>query len=204
MTISYNCGSRGYLKRARKLLDEGTQESLFHAAFELRCGIESRLQEYLEVQDQISNSKKEGWQIAKLAKGLESAFKLGDKIVELEFLELKTGQKMPVYFTPVTARLRKQGERLGDYLHAMKKARDDADAWWKETRKNLEDTCEQLSVANKGTLLGPPLTRPNGAVNLHIELGVYPKQDDFMLSNSKAGFRLQMNVCYLVKLPESV
>ncbi len=46
--MKYGTHSRGYLARARQRLDEGSFESLFYAAFELRCGIEARLQQYEE------------------------------------------------------------------------------------------------------------------------------------------------------------
>ena len=45
----YKITSRDYLSRARICLDEGSNRFLFYAAFELRCGIEARMREYLEV-----------------------------------------------------------------------------------------------------------------------------------------------------------
>ncbi len=54
----YLVNSRNYLLRARKRLDEKTPASLFYAAFELRCGVESRMQEYLDAQDHISQRRK--------------------------------------------------------------------------------------------------------------------------------------------------
>lgn len=44
--MTYAIDSRSYLERARKQLDQGTQEGLFYAAFELRCGAEARLHEH--------------------------------------------------------------------------------------------------------------------------------------------------------------
>ena len=56
--MDYRIHSRDYLQRARKRLDSGTPDALFHAAFELRCGIEARMQQYLEAQEHISESLK--------------------------------------------------------------------------------------------------------------------------------------------------
>jgi hypothetical protein len=56
--MGYGIHSRSYLKRARQRLDEGYPESLFYAAFELRCGVESRMKEYLDAQDHISESNR--------------------------------------------------------------------------------------------------------------------------------------------------
>ena len=85
--MSYGVSSRSYFRRAEKLLGDSTPESLFYAAFELRCGIEARMQQYLEAQKQISAKKRNGWQIAKLAKNIERIFRTGDKIAKFTFYE---------------------------------------------------------------------------------------------------------------------
>jgi hypothetical protein len=75
--MEYRTSSRDYLLRAQERLRDGTREALFYAAFELRCGIEARMRQYLEVCDHISKKKKEGWKIADLGRGTEEAFRLG-------------------------------------------------------------------------------------------------------------------------------
>ncbi len=70
--MDYKISSRDYLKRAKKRLDEGSLESLFYASFELRCGVEARMQEYLAAQKDVSKKKKHGWKIPKSAKSLEN------------------------------------------------------------------------------------------------------------------------------------
>ncbi|MGI2856448.1 hypothetical protein ACRTDR_20040 [Shewanella algae] len=57
--MSYGVSSKDYLSRAKELIAEDRIESLFYAAFEIRCGIEARMNEYLEVQKHISNKKSE-------------------------------------------------------------------------------------------------------------------------------------------------
>lgn len=54
----YGVGSRDYLRRAKDLLAQGTPAALFHAAFELRCGIEARLQEYRDAATKVAKLKK--------------------------------------------------------------------------------------------------------------------------------------------------
>jgi len=49
--ISYGFASDNYLQRARMQLDGKTCEGLFYAAYELRCGIEARMREYLDGHD---------------------------------------------------------------------------------------------------------------------------------------------------------
>lgn len=66
--MSYGTHSKDYLTRARQRLDEGSPESLFYAAFELRCGIEARLQQYEEALANIAKIRRAGWRIPKVAK----------------------------------------------------------------------------------------------------------------------------------------
>jgi len=88
--MSYGIASRDYLKRAQKCLNRGDCESLFYAAFEIRCGVEARMQEYLEVQKHIAKKKRQGWQVVKLARNIEDAFRLGDKDAVLRIRDRKT------------------------------------------------------------------------------------------------------------------
>jgi hypothetical protein len=74
----YRSDSRSYLARALGFLKKGRAEDLFYAAFELRCGIEARLQEYLEVQGHLSKKQKQGWRIADLGNKASRAFSTGD------------------------------------------------------------------------------------------------------------------------------
>src|SRR5271165_6848988 len=158
---TYKCGSRDYLERARSLLEQNTQQALFYAAFELRCGIEARLQEYLAVQEHLSKKRKDGWRINELGKNLKRAFDDGDKIIELGFSNNKSGETVACYYTPVKASLKKSGQQLGNFLHPMKKFKSIDDVWWKHFRELLLSTYQGLKLATTGTLLGPPLLRPD-------------------------------------------
>ena len=106
MEEAYRVSSRDYLARARLCLDGGQISALFYAAFELRCGIEARMQEYLEVQEHISKKKRQGWQVAKLARNIEDAFRLGDKKAILNVRDKQTRELLFEFvYTPVTTSL---------------------------------------------------------------------------------------------------
>jgi hypothetical protein len=163
MSHSYNIDSISYLRRARARLDEGTREGLFYAAFELRCGTESRLQDYLDARDDIAKRKKEGWRIMGSAKELDRILRLGDTVFEACILDEHGECAFALYYTPITARLRKAaGGRLHELLHAMKTSFGDGNRWWSDTRSFLEQIYFDLALANKGTLLAPMMRSRDG------------------------------------------
>jgi hypothetical protein len=202
MNNSYPCDSRSHLKRAHELLNEGELSALFYVAFELRCGIESRLQEYLEVAEEISEKKKQGWQIAKLNKNLERAFKIGDRVVEIIIEHPQIDGVCKIFYTPVSATLRKQAQQLGDYLHVMKVHRPPTDKWWDSFRELLQATCDELAIATRGIMLGPPIVSPDRkSMKTHFQSGVYPEIDEVLKKIGKIGERAKLSINYLDKLP---
>lgn len=169
--MTYNIHSRDYLNRAKILLHRDDLASRFYAAFELRSGIEARLQEYVEAHKEKVGLKKLNWRIADLVKDLEKAFKHGEKIIALTFIDKSTSESIArVYYTPVPASLQTLGGKMGGYLHAMLKYRPPNDSWWKELDSCLKEACDQLQCATYGALLGPPLWKPKtGESKLFIE-----------------------------------
>ena len=198
--MAYKNTSRAYLNRAKQHLDSEAHESLFYAAFELRCGIESRSAEYLEPYDHVPNSVKETWRFAHLRRGMEKAFEIGDKIARLAILERGGKERAVFYFTPVTSELLKRGERIGEYLHALKTTPNEN--WWQETRKFLDETSQQLRVATTGTLLGPPLLQPaTKDMSVHIEIpDGYPPVNPVELVG-QIGEDVVADIRYLDELP---
>lgn len=170
--ITYDISSRGYLHRARGLLDDGRVESLFYAAFELRCGIEARLHEYLDAQAHIAEQERNGWRVEKLSAGLKRAFQGEAGVVELRVIDRDTeGELLVLYYTPVDPALRSASQALDVLLHAARKGREEDDPWWGKKREQLENTFARLEEANKGTLLGPPLMhKKTGRINVKIEI----------------------------------
>ena len=156
--MSYKISSRDYLCRARERLASANAEALFYATFELRAGVEARMSEYVEVQRHVSKKLKRGWQIAVLGKGIDRAFKLGDKLARFSYREGVGGDEVFVlYYTPVSKALQRNAQQLGDYLHHQKRFRPDDDEWWVIFRRKLETTLELLHRSCTGTMLGPPL-----------------------------------------------
>ena len=154
---SYSVNSTSYLHRARCRLDSGLPEDLFYAAFEIRCGVESRMQEYLEFQQHVPKGRKQDWEIVKLGKSIDEAFKTA-QVARVRILDLAThSEKAVLYYIPVSPVLQDIAKRLGDYLHAQKKFRKPEDPWWNEMRELLESAANLLNEANQGELLGPPL-----------------------------------------------
>jgi len=135
--------------------------SLFYAALELRMGVEARLQAYAHANSEVVASLKRGWQIQKLAQGLDKVFKRARDVVQLTYqIPGQTEPFMVLRYTPVTSRLTKIAEKLGDYLHyrAHRVTRDDA--WWEDFRLLVVEGHELLAMATSGELLGPPLWYP--------------------------------------------
>jgi hypothetical protein len=162
MSDSYNIDSIAYLRRARRCLDQNNREALFYAAFELRCGTESRLQQYLDARKDIAHHKKQGWRIIGSSRELDRRIQLGDTIYEA-CLSDDAGNSIFLYYTPISARLRESaGARLHDLLHAMKSHYENDNRWWGDTRDFLEQIYCDLALASRGTLLAPILRSPDG------------------------------------------
>jgi hypothetical protein len=199
----YRVDSHSYLERARERLNEERLDFLFYAALELRCGIEARLQEYLEAQKHIAECRRSGWRIPKLAKNIERAFQLGDKIARVTILDQNTKEKIATFiYTPVTAELQKNGQRLGNLLHALKHARPFDDPWWSETRKFLNNVQAQLAVAVSGTLLGPMIWNPKtGEAIMRHELAIGEDSKPLMERIGGVGDQVVIKVDYLGQMP---
>jgi len=206
MIKEYGIHSRYYLERARKRLNEGSLESLLYAAFELRCGIEARLHQYLEAQERISNKKKHGWKIPKLAEELERIFRTGDKVVRIDILDENTREKRKsFYYTPVNAELREKAQKLGSLMHHPKIYRASCDVWWNETKTFLETIYTELADANKGTLLGVPLiNRDTRKMQLEVEVADDKIVEELIGSVGIIGETLIFTVTYLDELPNDL
>jgi len=159
----------------------------------------------LEAQHSISRKKKKGWQIAKLAKNLEAAFKTGDKIVEFAVSDPNSGElRYTLYYTPVTEKLQKMGEKIGHLMHAMNKYRPPEDLWWEQTRRFLESVYEELSIANVGNMLGVPLINPSTQkVSLTAEPRPGERVYDLQRAMGPLGNSVHVRVSYLDTLPDS-
>lgn len=198
---AYDASARGYLARAQQCLAKGTPKALFYAAFELRCGIEARMQDYLAVQEHVSERKKAGWRIPKLGKDIEAAFSKSDKVARFAITLADRPEIATVlYYTPVTRSLQEKGARLGKLLHSGS-TRDLEDEWWETTRAFLNEVVRELQQATRGTLLGVPLFNPEtGELSLKIEMvGDLGGWSPELLKDGPAGITLE--VAYLDQFP---
>lgn len=193
--MDYGISSRDYLARAKKCLNKGDHASLFYAAFEIRCGIEARMQEYLEAQKHISKKQRQGWQIAKLAKNIENTFKLGEKNAVLQILDTETNKvTFEARYTPVKQSLRKRGEKLGNILHSAKKYYPIDAPFWGGLRKDLERDIAQLEQATSGRLLGPLLLSPDGkSIDMKLEFANAKEQETMKKFQANEKIILKVN-----------
>lgn len=194
--MDYGISSRDYLARAKRCLENNDFESLFYAAFELRCGIEARMQEYLDVQAHISKKKRQGWQVAKLARNIEEAFRLGEKEAVLRVRNRHTREVLfEARYTPVKRSLRNRAEKLGNELHAAKKYHAPDSPYWKKLRADLEVAATELEHANSGRLLGPLLIHPNKK-NVDMKLELPTPEDQEAVKSLVVGLETIMEVSY--------
>jgi len=157
----YHTSSYDYLERARERFAEGSHQALFYAAFELCCGIEQRIREYLNVQKQISRKIQKGWRITHLGKDLNKVFKARNKVIEFTIIDETKGDPIIIlYYTPVRPELQIIGEKLGNYLHAMREYQPDESDWWEDFKWLLKRGIKGLEGATKGNLMGIPLLNP--------------------------------------------
>ncbi|NSX14940.1 hypothetical protein HTY52_12730 [Cupriavidus taiwanensis] len=201
---SYGMSSRDYLERAETLLHKGGAAELFYAAFEIRCGIESRMLEYLNAWDHISKSKKKGWKISEIARNLESEFKLQNKTIRWAAHHKVTGELLScLYHTPVSPVLQDCGEKLGNYLHSMKQSRQMNDPWWTDFRHLLSSSSAKLREANTGTLLGPPLMKV-GSNEVRMQIEIHDRSNPSMPLLDMKGAPFISRIDYLDSLPDEL
>lgn len=116
---------------------------------------------YLEAHVNITHLKKKGWHIAQMATQLKQAFPTEGKTCKCIVVDKATKTTLcQLVYIPVSDKLKKAAEQLGDYLHYMKQLRHDDDKWWEETREKLESVYRELRHVNMGTLMGAPLFQP--------------------------------------------
>jgi hypothetical protein len=186
--MTYEISSRDYLTRAKWCLKQDENQFLFYAAFELRCGVEARMQEYLQAQKHISKRKQQGWQIAKLAKNIENVFRIGKKDAVLKVHDMETNELLlEARYTPVKPDLRKRAQKIGIYLHSAKRRHKCNDDFWVSLRSDLEMMVTELERATSGRMLGPLLIHPDKK-HTDVKLEVISEEDREAvdrISNSK-------------------
>jgi hypothetical protein len=147
-----------YLHRAKELLaladSERDKAKLIYSALELRCGVEARLKEHGAVAVGVTKSQLDRYEIPKLAKTIETAFGLGDKLL-LVFLELADGRGARFTYAPVGSQLQDIAKKLGEYLHAVEQEKATSPDFWTKLREMLGEGCVLLELACTSEVLRP-------------------------------------------------
>ena len=163
----YGVSSRSYLSRARDCLLNGGLRYLFYAAFELRCCVEARQDEYLEAQKRYRRSSPRSWEINKKSKELERIF-AQDKIVRVTLSGGCLGS-ITLYHVPVNINLRKQAQKIGEYMHAMLKSRPVDDEWWQDFNRQILEIYRSAWLTCQGHLLCPLFLHSDGTTEVAFE-----------------------------------
>jgi hypothetical protein len=200
-TESYGVSAEAYLDRAGSKLRERTNEGLFYAAFELRCFVEARQDEYLDAQRKYAKSIPAGHQIGKQGKVLDAIFH-SDLIQHIQWLMKGEDAVMfEAFHVPVTSQLRNGAERLGDLLHHQRKWRASDDAWWAQTRKLLVDLYRLAWTCRQGLLVSPVFLEGDGSMLGTVVMKLDGADAARFAEQTRAGAIGRMRVDYLSTPP---
>ena len=149
------------------LLASNKRPEMLYAALELRCGVEARLNEYLQPQEEAGLKLKQGWRIPVMGKAVDPGKRWGDRVFRVDVYTADAPMRSLLY-TPVRARLRNLAGQMNPLLHAAKNVRDDR--WWASKQALLEQVVDELSFSTKGQLLAVPVVDPKqGTVRMYME-----------------------------------
>lgn len=196
----YQVSTQAYLKRARDQLSRGSAQSLFYAAFELRCFVESRQNEYLEAQKAYARSIPRHWKIGQQGAALYAIF----KSERIQFVSWRVGDDVifEAHYVPVAGDLRKAAQKqLGDLLHAQNNVAALNETWWKKTAADLHNMYELAWQCSQGRLLSPMMLVDGQGVGA-IQFDVAGDAGEKFLANMKVGVEGVMEVRYLDSIPE--
>ena len=201
MTDSYGVDPDAYLVRARRCLQSESPEMLFYAAFELRCCVEARQNEYLAAQRKFVRRSLKTWKAGPRSKVLNEIFS-SERIAELIY-RFDDAEARAFYYVPITKQMLRQYGRLGDVLHLMKDYRPPNHRWWSDTRERLLETYRSAWVLCQGELLTPPfINKDTGEVELTSRI---PSDDPTGITDrlSRLGESFTMSVDYLKEPPSA-
>jgi hypothetical protein len=191
--MSYSVSSRAYLARANRRLKEQTLESLFYAALELRCCVETRQEEYATALDFLK-TKVKPWKIGDTAMTLERVFD-SKKLAHIT-VAFYDSREFYLYYTPVPETLYRGTERLGTLLHRMEVFKADTDPFWTMARAELQNIYRGAWLACQGTLLTPPFfEQPLKVENPSGDLA------EWLIKAGKEQLKVTMRVEYLDQPP---
>jgi hypothetical protein len=170
----YGAHSRAFLERAIRHLHEfdanGSVESFFYAALELRFGIEARVNEYLDATLKslgAESTRIVEYAATKLLRKLSSIAPEAERATQLRVTSEQTGNSAAFEYTPVSPALARMHGQLGELLH-FKFFRNNP-YWYIRTafsngsertlvdyRNLLRDVVAEMQYSTRGTLLTHP------------------------------------------------
>lgn len=163
--MEYGNSTEAYIERIGKLRKAGTDAEILYAALELRCGIEARLRENVAQLKTASKAQRREYRASKLGKTLEGAFESGDKMMVLFVVCDELNVRVPLNYFPVSSRLQKIHDELGDFLHHPLWKEGEVEAWWGRLRQLVKEGYGGLQMAAAGELLAMPV---NAAGEWHL------------------------------------
>lgn len=192
--MTYYCDSRSYLERAQSCLEREDPKYHFYAAFELRCFVESRQNEYLKAQKKYRDSLPSHWKIGKQSRELQKIFKQ-DKIQRITNT-FPDGYSFVSTYVPVSKALKNNAERLGALLHAQTDSLHDDKI--SEQRNWLERILNCASECQTGNMLSPVfLDRSTGTAEGEVILTANPDELQMFEERLHKGALMIANVEYL-------
>lgn len=196
----YFVSPQAYLSRAREQLLIGSAQCLFYAAFELRCFVESRQDEYLEAQREYASSVPKSWKIGAQGKALEAIFENAN----IQQITWVVGDETvyEAHYVPVSAHLRNAVQRFGELLHAATNPLASDNSWWEKTAVDVHNAYELAWQCNRGRLLSPMCMVDGHAVGKMMVDPINEEAYEKLVANMKAGTRGLLKVDYLDVVPD--
>jgi hypothetical protein len=173
----YPISAADHLERVEALLKRGDVADLLYAALELRLGTEERQDLYAQHWDHIPKKVKKSWSLSEVGRGLARAFNVGD-VVAVLVQEYNDDALIESRYTPVTQRLLRICEELGNYLHARGWKREyDAGAqsskiWREKLHTLVVEGYAHLKFSTSGNMSGPALK--GSGTNHFLVIATYP------------------------------
>ena len=182
-----------YLRRARHCLDQANTDFLFYAAYELRCFVETRQEEYLHFQESYRRSLPKRWNVGKQAAELKKIF--GREDMQVAIIRYPDEYEYEASHIPVSPSLQKSVEQLGRLLHSQDGDIDNAKAVL--LRRALTTIWDAASECNSGNLMSPILRneedgRPIGEIKLKLK----KDEAEAFMERNKKGSQITISVGY--------
>ncbi|MEM1160183.1 MAG: hypothetical protein AAGJ28_04565 [Pseudomonadota bacterium] len=117
MSKEYPVNPTAHLERAVQCLQKNTAPHLFYAAFEIRCCVELRQNEYLEAQEEYRSSLPKRFRIGQQAKELAKIY--SESRIQKITMQFNDGFSIEFCYVPVSNSLKANTERLGSLLHSQ-------------------------------------------------------------------------------------